>query len=142
MRSRLPALLASALLVATAAGCSAPAANAAPKQAVILMNDEMRFVPDSFTVKQGDTVTFEVKNVGSLDHELFIGNQAQQDEHETEMRQMGSMMHDHATGVGVVGGQSKTLTLKFSQAGTFLMGCHVPGHWTAGMRGTIVVDPA
>jgi uncharacterized cupredoxin-like copper-binding protein len=27
----------------------------------------------------------------------------------------------------------------FTQAGTFMYGCLVPGHWDAGMKGTIVV---
>ena len=63
-----------------------------------------------------------------------------QDEHETEMKQMSGMGHDHATGVHVEAGQSKLLTVTFSTAGTFVMGCHEPGHWGAGMKGTIVVE--
>jgi len=29
----------------------------------------------------------------------------------------------------------------FTRAGTFMYGCLIPGHWEAGMKGTIVVTP-
>ena len=51
----------------------------------------------------------------------------------------GPLAHDHANSVSVEPGQTKTLELTFARAGTLEVGCHVPGHWDAGMRGTITV---
>ena len=36
-------------------------------------------------------------------------------------------------------GQTRRLTWTFDEPGTVLYGCHVLGHWAAGMKGTIVV---
>ncbi len=41
--------------------------------------------------------------------------------------------------VDVPPGQTVTLVYTFDQPGTLLYGCHVPGHYAAGMRGTITV---
>ena len=34
-----------------------------------------------------------------------------------------------------------TLVYTFDKAGTTIVGCHVPGHYAAGMRGTITILP-
>ena len=57
--------------------------------------------------------------------------------------------HDHAhaghatAGAGgaltVPPGQTRRLTWTFDEPGIVLYGCHVLGHWAAGMKGTIVV---
>lgn len=36
-------------------------------------------------------------------------------------------------------GETKEVTWKFTVAGTFLIGCHQPGHYDAGMVGSITV---
>jgi uncharacterized cupredoxin-like copper-binding protein len=40
------------------------------------------------------------------------------------------------------GSSARRLVYTFDQPGTLEYGCHVPGHYPAGMRGTIVVTPA
>ena len=127
------------VLAASAAACAG--SSATYRTITIAMTDSMAFEPSAIQVKAGETVRFEVKNVGQIAHEFFVGSAALQDEHEAEMRKLGSMPHDHPTGVHVAEGGSKTLQVTFPEAGTLLMGCHEPGHWQAGMRGTIVVAP-
>jgi uncharacterized cupredoxin-like copper-binding protein len=54
-------------------------------------------------------------------------------------------MHTHmhmpmdAGGLSVPPGKTRRLTWTFDEPGIVLYGCHVLGHWAAGMRGTIVV---
>lgn len=48
-------------------------------------------------------------------------------------------MGDDADGIGLPAGATKTLTYTFGQPGTLLYGCHVSGHYQAGMKGTITV---
>jgi uncharacterized cupredoxin-like copper-binding protein len=138
MRSVIAAGLASAVLVVSLSAC---AASGGPRHIAVTMTDAMAFEPTAITVKQGETVIFDVRNAGEIAHEFFIGNATQQTEHEVEMQQMFAMGHDHATGVNVDAGQTEALRLSFPDRGTLEIGCHEPGHWAAGMKGTLTVQP-
>lgn len=140
MRFRTRASLA-AVVIAAALVASACAGSGGPRHVAVVMADAMTFEPATFTVKAGETVTFDVHNAGEIAHEFFIGDDAAQANHEAEMKQMSAMGHDHATGVNVEGGQSEALTVSFPTARTIPVGCHEPGHWAAGMIGSIVVQP-
>ncbi|MFN8233188.1 MAG: plastocyanin/azurin family copper-binding protein [Actinomycetota bacterium] len=102
--------------------------------------DTYRFEPASISVSEGETIMFDVSNQGSAVHEFVIGDDSFQDEHEAEMADMGGMaMVDEPNAITIQPGESKTLVWTFSQAGSFLYGCHVAGHYAAGMRGSIDV---
>jgi Cu+-exporting ATPase len=103
--------------------------------------DSLRFTPATLTVHPGDTVAFEISNPGALPHEFFIGTPDEQQAHEREMAS-GAPMHAEPGQVDVPAGTSVRLVYTFDQAGTLEYGCHVPGHYAAGMRGTISVTPA
>ena len=125
--------------VALVGACSGGAAATPPARTVdVITTDTMRFEPAQYDFAVGDRVLFRVQNTGKVIHEFYVGTSADQATHETEM-QAGAMAHDHANGVSVEPGQSKTLELTFARAGTLEVGCHVAGHWDAGMRGTITV---
>jgi uncharacterized cupredoxin-like copper-binding protein len=124
MRSRILVLFVSFVLAVVGAACST--GGPALQTVSIVMQDE--------------TVRFDVQNAGEIAHEFFVGTEIEQGDHETEMRDPMAAGHDHPTGVHVEAGKSKKLAIKFSTAGTFLMGCHEPGHYAAGMKGTIVVE--
>jgi uncharacterized cupredoxin-like copper-binding protein len=126
-------------------------ATAAPVR--VVMNDRFRYRPSSIVVRAGRRVTFAVTNAGKLPHEFILGDRATQLDHERQMQAMpadGEHMHhshgptDHATGgesggLTVPPGQTRRLTWTFHDPGVVLYGCHVLGHWAAGMKGTIVV---
>jgi uncharacterized cupredoxin-like copper-binding protein len=107
----------------------------------IRTTDQLRFAPDAIVVRQGETVAFEVTNDGAIPHELVIGDDSVQQEHEAEMAGDEGMasMDESAYAVEVPPGATVTLVYTFSQSGTLLYGCHVPGHYPAGMWGTITV---
>jgi uncharacterized cupredoxin-like copper-binding protein len=118
----------------------------------VVMNDRFRYRPAAIVVRAGRRVTFAVTNVGKLPHEFILGDRATQLDHERQMQAAttGSgtgHVHDHAahgppaaTGaLTVPAGQTRRLTWTFDEPGTVLYGCHVLGHWAAGMKGTIVV---
>jgi uncharacterized cupredoxin-like copper-binding protein len=113
----------------------------------IKANDEMRFLPDALTVQAGETIIFEVTNVGVISHEFIIGDVHIQEEHAKMMKtggHHGDMPHsDSSTYVLTIApGETATLTYAFDQPGTLFYGCHVPGHYAAGMKGTINVTAA
>src|SRR5437868_6037298 len=47
----------------------------------VAMNDTMRFNPSQIKVKQGETIKFVVKNKGTLNHEMVLGNMDELKEH-------------------------------------------------------------
>jgi uncharacterized cupredoxin-like copper-binding protein len=91
------------------------------------------------TVPAGVPVTFVVTNVGATDHEFYLGDERAQAEHEKAMVGMGGMTQDEPAGIGVKPGETKELTYTFAQAGPTLAGCHVAGHYGAGMEAQITV---
>jgi uncharacterized cupredoxin-like copper-binding protein len=98
--------------------------------------DTMRFDPSTLTVTAGATFTFSIHNAGSVPHEFVVGDQAMQDRHENG----GNMaVMDSADGVTVAPGETKDFTNRFGAPGRLIYGCHEPGHYAAGMLGTIVV---
>jgi uncharacterized cupredoxin-like copper-binding protein len=115
----------------------------------VVMNDRFRYRPSAIMVRAGHRVTFEVTNTGKLPHEFILGDRASQLDHERQMQaapagedmDMHTHMHMHmdAGGLSVPPGQTRRLTWTFDEPGIVLYGCHVLGHWAAGMRGTIVV---
>ncbi|HLZ29954.1 MAG TPA: heavy metal translocating P-type ATPase [Chloroflexota bacterium] len=103
--------------------------------------DALRFTPDVLSVRAGDTIAFEIRNAGVLPHEFFVGTPAEQQAHEAEMAS-GAPMQAEPNAIDVPAGASVRFVYTFDQAGTLEYGCHVPGHYAAGMRGTITVTPA
>jgi uncharacterized cupredoxin-like copper-binding protein len=121
----------------------------------VMMNDRFRYQPASIMVRAGRRVTFAVHNAGKLPHEFILGDRATQLDHERQMQAAPpgtghTHTHAHAPGpaaaspagtgaVTVPPGETRRLTWTFDQPGIVLYGCHVLGHWAAGMKGTIVV---
>ena len=105
----------------------------------IQATDELTYDPDTVEVQAGETITFEIENTGSVDHEFVIGSAEWQEEHEEEMQSEDMEMGHEPNEVEVPAGETASLTWHFTDAGTTQFGCHVPGHFPAGMVGTITV---
>jgi P-type Cu+ transporter len=103
--------------------------------------DTLRFTPEALSVRAGDTIAFEISNPGAVPHEFFVGTPAEQQAHESEMAS-GMPMHAEPNAIDVPAGTSVRLVYAFDQPGALEYDCHVPGHYSAGMRGTITVTPA
>jgi uncharacterized cupredoxin-like copper-binding protein len=107
-------------------------------------NDGMRFNPGDIVVEEGETIAFTVTNSGKVDHEFVIGDAEVQEEHENEMAadDEGDGHGDESVNaVEVAPGETKTLVYTFNEeSGELLYGCHVLGHYDAGMMGTITVE--
>jgi uncharacterized cupredoxin-like copper-binding protein len=103
------------------------------------MSDAMRFFPDQIEVKRGETVRFAVRNSGKLAHEMVLGTMDGLKRHAALMKQNGSMDHDDANVTHVNPGGTGRIVWQFTKTGEFYYGCLIPGHFEAGMIGTIVV---
>jgi uncharacterized cupredoxin-like copper-binding protein len=106
-------------------------------------NDDFTFGPEQISVSAGETITFVVTNTGVIPHDFTLGDLATQDAHAKEMAEMmatGEMdHHDDPNAVILEAGETKELTWTFTEAGGFYFGCHQPGHYAAGMVGTLGV---
>jgi len=107
----------------------------------VRMADTLRFTPDRIKVRRGQTVTFEVHNAGRAMHEFVIGTDAALSEHAAMMRKHPDMEHDAPYMAHVPPGRTQRIHWVFTEAGTYLAGCLLPGHWEGGMKATIVVTP-
>ncbi len=108
----------------------------------VRMGDDMRFVPDRIEVRQGETVRFVVRNKGKVLHEMVIGTPEALREHAALMKRFPKMEHDEPHMTHVKSGRKGQIVWNFNRPGTFQFACLIPGHYDAGMTGTIVVTPA
>ncbi|MBW8372074.1 MAG: cupredoxin family protein [Thiobacillus sp.] len=107
----------------------------------IAMTDAMRFTPDTLTVEEGETVRFVVRNQGRMLHEMVIGSPDELAKHAALMAKFPDMEHDEPYMVHVDPGKSGEIVWHFNRAGRFEFACLIAGHYEAGMRGTITVNP-
>lgn len=105
----------------------------------IVALDDFTFAPAEFTVAEGEIVTFRIVNQGQIPHDFTLGDEAAQNKHAEEMADGDHGAHDSPNVVVIDPGSTAELTWAFGQPGTVLIGCHQPGHYPAGMRGTITV---
>lgn len=102
--------------------------------------------PDDVIVSAGETVTFEITNVDAVDHDFVLGDEAIQQEHADLMTRVGQddgtpheLVHEEPNAVSIPAGGSSTITWTFSEPGTVLYGCQVPGRYQSDMLGTITI---
>jgi uncharacterized cupredoxin-like copper-binding protein len=106
----------------------------------ISMTDNMRFTPEIINVKLNETVKFVVINNGKVLHEFVIGTPAELINHTKMMEKFPGMEHDSPYMAHVNSGKSGEVIWNFNRAGQFEFACLLPGHFLAGMKGTIVVN--
>ena len=127
---------------ALSAATASPVAGGSSVTAVevtVKLTDALKMEPAGISVKAGVPVRFVVTNSGAADHEFFLGDEAAQAGHGEEMSGMAGMGHDEPAGIGLKAGETKTLQYTFAKAGSYLAGCHINGHYSAGMMSTITV---
>jgi uncharacterized cupredoxin-like copper-binding protein len=119
------------------AGCGGGGRSQQPGiRTVVLTARLSHYSLGSLRVRRGTVVAFVVHNRDPIDHELIVGDQGVQDRHEkgTEAK------HGTRPGeISVVAESDATTMYRFEQPGTLYFGCHLPGHWSYGMHGTITV---
>lgn len=88
-------------------------------------------------IPSGTIVALQFTNSGVVDHEAVIGDQSVQDEAESAMAEMATSgeAHGHsAPSVTVKPGDTAELVVHLDEPGDLIIGCHIPGHWDAGMH--------
>ena len=114
------------------------------------------YEPNSFQIKAGETIKFEVENLGELVHEFNIANKMMHIKHQPEMEKMveneilladsideekmkkmakidKSMGHSHSNSVLLEPNEKGDIVWKFENAMNIEIACNVPGHYQIGM---------
>ena len=121
-------------LVLLAAAC-APASASPTVRTVRIGIHYSAFSLAVIDVDPGETVLFVVSNADSFDHDFIIGDQAVQIAHERGTE----AFHPPRPGeITILAGETVETTYTFG-ARDLIFGCHLPGHYTYGMRGFISV---
>ncbi len=109
---------------------------------VVFREDEgrMLFQPDTFRIRKGEQVRFQLRNNGAVDHEFVIGTVEENLKHMKEMEKNPDMEHDDPNAKRLKPRTSGEILWQFTQAGTFDVSCLIPGHRQAGMTASIVVE--
>ena len=132
-------------VVAVLAGCAAvgPSPSEAPRTIDVTI-DGYHFVLDHFAVHRNESVRFLVSNPDRIGHELYIGTIAEQ----AERREVGvpapsegARVASFGYGLYLPAYAEGEFDYVFSADEDLLIGCHLPGHWEAGMVATIDVEP-
>jgi uncharacterized cupredoxin-like copper-binding protein len=103
-----------------------------PRLVWVSMNDQLRFVPDTVAITAGETVQFVLTNAGTIDHEFQVGPGE-------------GVAADLVDGVTVQEvdkidpGSTRSIVYAFSGTPPFAFACHEPGHYQAGMKGTVTL---
>jgi uncharacterized cupredoxin-like copper-binding protein len=108
----------------------------------IRMTDNMRFTPSHIEAKEGETLRLHLSNQGKLLHEWVLGTPEELMAHAELMKKFPNMAHDEPYMAHVPAGQRGDIVWTFNRPGDFEFACLLPGHWDAGMRGTVRVRAA
>ena len=121
------------------------------------------YEPSSFQIKAGETIKFEVENVGELVHEFNIANKMMHMKHQPEMEKMGeneilladsidkekmkkmakmdkAMGHSHSNSVLLAPKEKEDIIWKFDNAVNIEIACNVPGHYQVGMIAKVDIN--
>jgi len=129
--------------------CSPSAARrdvpAGTDRVVELSMEGMHFIPDRVEVRAGELVAFVVTNPDDIAHELFIGTEADQlahaAMHKAAAASAQAQVRHAGYGIFLAPHETGVVSYRFGTAGEILLGCHLPGHWEAGMHAVVVVEP-
>jgi len=105
----------------------------------IKLTDALKMEPATVTVPAGVAVTFVVTNTGAIDHEFFVGDAQAQAAREQAQTGATTAPPDSQNLIGLKPGQTKELVVTFPAPGPSLAGCHIAGHYLAGMKVDITV---
>ena len=103
------------------------------------MADTMVYTPSDIQVKKGETIRFVVRNSGKVPHEMSLGTEKELLEHLEEMKKFPGMEHDEPSKLTLAPGKKGEIIWQFTKAGPVNFACLMPGHYEAGMKGTVSV---
>lgn len=104
---------------------------------------EFGYVLDTAKVPMGEPITFRFRNTGDVEHEAMFGSAHQQTEYAAaDGHGDGHGGDSHHGGVAAItlgAGETGEMVLSFDEPDEIWIGCHIEGHWDAGMQTTFEI---
>ncbi|MEI4485076.1 cupredoxin family protein [Frigidibacter sp. MR17.14] len=97
------------------------------------------FEPADLAFTPGETVRLHIVNAGETEHEFVMDTPHAITEHKALMEKFPEMEHDDPNAVRLGPGEEADILWTFGDAGAFAFACLLPGHYEAGMHGTLDV---
>jgi uncharacterized cupredoxin-like copper-binding protein len=107
-----------------------------PSSTVEIVVKFSKFQPNQVVVPVGVPVTITLRNDDPIDHEWIVGDEAVHAVHRVGTEPLHP---DRPTEVILPAMVSTTTVVTFEQAGTLQFICHLPGHESYGMKGTLTI---
>ena len=101
--------------------------------------DRMMFQPSRIEVRKGEQIRFVLDNDGLKNHEFMLATAGENRKHAELMKKFPDMEHDDPNARRVAPYNRDEILWKFTKSGEFEFACLIPGHYEAGMFGTIIV---
>ena len=103
---------------------------------------EYVFTPNTWTVPAGEQVTITVTNEGSLKHEWVLLQDGVTITSEEDLPDSEEELEENFVNVEkeVEPGETTTLTFEAPPAGSYQVICAIPGHFNAGLKGTLTSE--
>jgi uncharacterized cupredoxin-like copper-binding protein len=98
-----------------------------------------RFEPEVITARVGEPLTITLRNDDPIEHEWIVGSDDVHERHRTGTEPYHA---SRPTEVTVPALSSRVTTVVFDQPGEYAYICHLPGHESYGMTGTLRVEEA
>lgn len=134
--------LVSALVLAGCGGGGA--ASATPT--VSVQGEQLKFDPESITIPANQQITVTFKNTSTTNqHNWVLVQQGQEQAVDDAATANGGEVPDGTEGVIAKGalldaGGQENISFQAPASGTYTYICTVPGHYAAGMKGTLTVQ--
>jgi uncharacterized cupredoxin-like copper-binding protein len=100
---------------------------------------KMTFEPARIEVRRGEQIRFVLENNGDEDHEFVLATIKENRKHGELMKKFPDMEHDDPNAKRVMTYGNGELLWKFTKRGEFEFACLIPGHYEAGMHGSVIV---
>ena len=138
-RGRLVSLV--VVLMLAGAACSSSGSSGGASDSIDVTLDSFSFDGTSWEVHADEEISITMENVATIDHEwvilkpgVTIGSEADLPEAEEEL--LANFVYWEEE---VAGGDTKTFTFTAPPVGEYQVICAIPGHFEAGMEGTLSV---
>ena len=132
------------LMVALPMSLLLASCSSGPSTEITANMEEFQFSPVEWTVPEGEEITIELVNNGTLEHEwvilqagVTVSDESELPETEEELLADFVYWEDE-----VEAGETKTVTFIAPPAGEYQVICAIDGHFDSGMEGTLISESA
>ncbi len=101
---------------------------------------KMLIEPKVLMFRKNETVVLNFTNKGKVDHEFVMDTEDNVQKHRIVMLKNPDMIHADDNSLRLTPGAKGQIVWTFAKDGKFSFACLIPGHYEAGMHGTLQIN--